>query len=40
MVFRRPGGDSVSVEVTVANHTIGPRRLAIFVVREKLSASA
>lgn len=40
MVFTRPGGDSVLVEVSVANHTIGPRRLAIFVVREKLPASA
>ncbi len=36
MVFQRPRGDSVAVEVTIANHTIGGRRLAIFVAREKL----
>ncbi len=36
MVFRRPRGDTVAVEVTIANHTIGGRRLAIFVAREKL----
>ncbi len=40
MVFRRPRGDTVAVEVTMANHTIGGRRLAIFVAREKLSRIA
>ncbi len=40
MVFRRPRGDSVEVEVTIANHTIGGRRLAIFLAREKLSRIA
>ena len=40
MVFRRPRGDTVAVELTIANHTIGGRRLAIFVAREKLSRIA
>ena len=36
MVFQRPRGDSVEVEVSIANHTIGGRRLAILLAREKL----
>ncbi len=39
-VFIRPGGAPIAVELTIANHTIGGRRLAIFVVREKLPRSA
>jgi PAS domain S-box-containing protein len=36
MVFARPAGDEVPVQVTVVNHTIGTRRLAIFIARETL----
>lgn len=37
LVLMRPGGGLVNVEMTVANHTIGGRRLAIFTAREKLA---
>jgi PAS domain S-box-containing protein len=36
LVFLRPNGDFVSVQTSVANHTIGGRRYAIFVAREQL----
>lgn len=34
--FSRGGGEAVPVEVTVANHTIAGKRLAIFVARDRL----
>jgi len=40
LVFRRPEGTAISAEVTIASHTIGGRRLAILIAREKLRASA
>jgi PAS domain S-box-containing protein len=40
LAFARPGGDEVAVQVTVANHRIGSKRLGIFVAREPLSRQA
>lgn len=40
LVFARPAGDQVAVEMTVALHTIGGRRLAIFLAREVRPANA
>ena len=34
MGFARPGGERIAVELTVSNHTIAGKRLAIFVARE------
>jgi len=36
MVFSRGDGGTVSTEVSVANHTIAGKRLAIFVLRERI----
>ncbi len=36
LTLARPAGDSVTVEVSIANHTISGKRLAIFVARERV----
>ena len=40
LTIARPNGDFVAVEMTVASHTISGRRLAIFLVRERLKRIA
>lgn len=40
LTIARPNGDFVSVEVTIASHMISGRRLAIFLVRERLKRIA
>ncbi len=35
LVFARPNGDTIPVELTVSSHTIAGRRLAIFIARER-----
>jgi PAS domain S-box-containing protein len=40
LTVARPNGDFVPVEVTIASHTISGRRLAIFLVRERLKRIA
>jgi PAS domain S-box-containing protein len=40
LTIARPNGDFVPVEVTIASHTISGRRLAIFLVRERLKRIA
>ena len=40
LTVARPNGDYVPVEVTIASHTIAGKRLAIFIARERLKASA
>jgi PAS domain S-box-containing protein len=37
LLFARPSGEAVPVELSVANHTIAGRRLAIFIAREAQS---
>lgn len=39
LVFARPAGDTVAVQINVASHTIGSRRLAIFTAREVLETA-
>ncbi len=39
LLLARPGGDEILVQATIANHTIGSRRLAIFTARELLPRS-
>ena len=40
LTVARPTGDYVPVEVTIASHTIAGKRLAIFIARERVKASA
>jgi PAS domain S-box-containing protein len=40
LTIARPNGDFVAVEVTIASHMISGRRLAIFLVRERLKRIA
>jgi PAS domain S-box-containing protein len=40
LTISRPNGDFVPVEITIASHTISGRRLAIFLVRERLKRIA